>query len=187
MARQLSPSGRGLIQKLEGLSLTAYPDAGGWSIGYGHFLGKDNHEGERISRAQAEALFEADVRKYVAAVNSVVPSSAQHEFDAMVSLAWNIGTEGVKRSTVVRKHKAGDRQGAADAFEMWNESQGEVNPVLVRRRAMERDIYLHGFLPGFYAAPAWGSSDDALGWAAAVAVLAYVALPRIPAARRLLA
>lgn len=143
MATRLSADGRRLIQGFEGLSLKAYPDTTkGYSIGYGHFGAK---AGDVISREEAERLFDQDVLKYETAVALNAPITTQHQFDAMTSLAYNIGTAGFIGSTVLRLHKLGDYAGAADAFRMWKKSDGKDNPVLIKRREQERAIYLNGY------------------------------------------
>lgn len=147
---RLSEQGRALIKGFEGLSLKAYPDTKkGYSIGYGHFGASP---GDVITLAEANRLFDQDAVKYEAAVSYTTPTARQHEFDAMTSLAYNIGTGDVQGgkggfagSTVARLHNLGDRQGAADAFLMWKKSDGKDNPVLLRRREKERDIYLNGY------------------------------------------
>lgn len=141
MATKLSDQGRKLIQSFEGLSLTAYPDAAGFSIGYGHYGAK---KGDVISREEAERLFDQDVAKYELAVLMAAPNTTQAQFDALTSLAYNIGTVGMAKSTVVARHNLGDYQGAADAFRMWNKSQGKELPVLTARREKERAVYLNG-------------------------------------------
>jgi lysozyme len=139
---KLTENGRRLIQGFEGLSLKAYRDtAKGYSIGYGHFGAQP---GDVISREEADRLFVGDVIKYEAAVSLTTPTAKPHEFDAMVSLAYNIGTAGFAKSTVARLHNMGDRAGAADAFMMWVKSDGATNPVLVKRREKERAVYLDG-------------------------------------------
>src|SRR5690606_8536313 len=70
----------------------------------------------------------------------------QNQFDAMVSLSFNIGAGGFKNSSVVRRLKAGDVDGAADAFLLWN--KGTVNGKkvaingLTNRRKAERALFL---------------------------------------------
>lgn len=143
MATRLSADGRRLIQGFEGLSLKAYPDTSkGYSIGYGHFGAKP---GDVISQAEAERLFDLDVLKYETAVALGAPITTQPQFDAMTSLAYNIGTAGFASSTVLRLHKLGDYAGAADAFRMWKKSDGKDNPVLIKRRERERAVYLNGY------------------------------------------
>jgi lysozyme len=143
----LSPQGRFLIQSFEGFSERAYRDAAGWSIGYGHYLGEGDHSGETVTREQADLLFARDIAKFELAVSTVVPTdrTTQNQFDAMVSLAYNVGTGAFAGSTVARLHNMGDWQGAGDAFRMWNKSQGAVNQALVKRREQEREVYLNGY------------------------------------------
>lgn len=143
MARTLSPLGRKLIQELEGLSLTAYPDGDGYSIGYGHH---GVQKGEVITRAEAERLFEQDVKRFESSVNIYAgQGTTQEQFDALVSFAYNVGTGAFQTSTLLRKHLGGDIAGAADEFNRWVNSQGKKLQVLVDRRARERAIYLNGY------------------------------------------
>jgi lysozyme len=151
---RLSAAGRALIKSFEGLRLTAYPDDG-WSIGYGHHGAT---EGQTITQAEADRLFDADVARFERAVATAITRGTQWEFDALVSLAYNIGTDGFTRSTVLRRHNAGDTTGAADAILMWNQDNGRVLPVLERRREKERQIYLHGHDGSATPAPAAPSS-----------------------------
>jgi lysozyme len=135
---RLSDAGRKLIKGFEGLSLRAYPDAGGHSIGYGHFGAQ---AGDVITQAHADQLFDGDALRFEKAVSDTIPIANQAQFDACVSLAYNIGTGAFSGSTLARKHKAGDYIGAANEFARWNKSQGAVHPGLVVRRAKERAVY----------------------------------------------
>lgn len=155
MTTRLSPDGRKLLQGFEGLSLSAYrdppisdPSQQLWSIGYGHQLGRGPaYSGKTISRAAAEAYFDTDVASRESTIALTAPTNVPHRFDALVSLAYNIGVGAFADSTVRRLHNAGDFAGAADAFRMWRKSAGAVNPVLVARREKERAVYLHGYAP----------------------------------------
>lgn len=62
----------------------------------------------------------------------------QDQFDALVSLAYNIGGGAYCGSTLVRRLNAGDCHAAAAEFERWIRVQGRVVPGLVARRAAER-------------------------------------------------
>lgn len=198
---KLSEAGAAFIKGMELLRLTAYPDGKSkdgeqlYSIGYGH---NGVNKGDVITRQQAEDLFTGDVRRIEAAIHSVVPRASQQEFDAFVAFAYNIGPAGFKGSTVVKRHNAGDRQGAADAFRMWNKSDGgKLNPVLVRRRERERQVYLVGdygpartlsVAPQPAMARSLGTNAAAgLFVAGAAALAAYLLLPRMAATRRLFA
>jgi GH24 family phage-related lysozyme (muramidase) len=60
----------------------------------------------------------------------------------MVSLAYNIGLGNYATSTVLKRHKAGQYAGAANAFLLWNKAGGKVLPGLVLRREDERSLYM---------------------------------------------
>ena len=146
-----SQAGIDLIKRFEGLELTAYRDiAGVRTIGYGHTEGfRDGRFGPdaSISQAQAEALLAEDLAPREAAVSALCKAALnQHEFDALVSLVYNIGAGAFSRSTVRRRLNRGDRTGAADAFLMWNKARvgGVLREVrgLTRRRRAERALFL---------------------------------------------
>lgn len=146
--RKVSPRGIALMHEFEGCRLTAYPDPGSvdghpWTIGWGS-TGEGIYKGVTWTQAEADERFERDLdRKYGKAVDDLLGTSptTQHQFDAMVALCYNIGIAAFKKSTVLRKHKAGDYEGAAIAFGMWVKNDGKVMRGLVRRRAAEADLY----------------------------------------------
>ncbi len=70
---------------------------------------------------------------------------------AFVSLAYNIGAEAFRKSTVVRRFRSGDYAGACRAIEMWRFAGGRELPGLVRRRADERALCEKG-IPAMQAA-----------------------------------
>jgi len=67
--------------------------------------------------------------------------TTQDQFDAMVSLAYNIGVNAFSKSTLLKKHVAGDFVGAASQFAVWNKADGKVMQGLVNRRADEAKLY----------------------------------------------
>ena len=67
---------------------------------------------------------------------------SQNQFDALVSLTYNIGENAFKKSTLLKMLNAGNYQGAADQFLVWNKSNGQVLNGLVRRRKTEREMFL---------------------------------------------
>ncbi len=105
--------------------------------------------GRSIAPAEEKRLFAAvvdhfenDVERRIAKVKDAAP----HEFDAMVSLAWNIGLGNFANSSVLRLYLRGDRRGAAEAFAAWNKATVNGRKVvlrgLVRRRSAERALFL---------------------------------------------
>lgn len=119
---------------------------GRWIVGYGHVL--DERGGTRISEAEAETLLrEYDLPPVERLVSDCVMAPLnQNEFDGLVSLAFNLGAKSFVRSDVVAELNAGNRIGAAEAFEQWKHAKigGKVQVVdaLVRRRAAEKALFL---------------------------------------------
>lgn len=135
-----------LIAESEGLRLRAYRcPAGVWTIGWGETDGV--HPGDTCTREQADRWLCEDVTdraRAVRALCTVEPSPA--ELGALVSLAYNIGMAGFKRSTALRQHNAGNREAAARAFALWNKARVNGKPTtlpgLTARRAREAALYL---------------------------------------------
>lgn len=139
---KVSTPGRAAIAQREGQKLVAYRDSVGVpTIGVGH-TGRMSpppvRMGMKITAAQSDAFLATDLAPVEAAINSAVKAKVtQNQFDAMASLAFNIGVHGFVGSTVVHKLNAGDVQGAADAFLMWKKP-----PELLARRRAERKQFL---------------------------------------------
>lgn len=150
---KVSPDGRDLIASFEqgpggGPALVAYIcPAGVPTIGYGHTMGV--RMGDTLaSKVSADILLDEDLAQWGRDVERLLAGAptGQHEFDAMVSLAYNIGIGGFQGSTVLRRHRAGDKLGAANAFRLWNKATvgGQLveMPGLTRRRVAEQALYL---------------------------------------------
>jgi lysozyme len=131
-----------MIKRHEGLRLRAYLcPANVWTIGYGHT--STAKEGMLISEGQAEELLKRDLRDFeIAVIKAVIVPLTQHQFDALVSLTYNIGAGAFTRSTLVKRLNEGDYAGAACEFDRWNKGGGRVLPGLVKRRDEERKLFL---------------------------------------------
>jgi lysozyme len=102
-----------------------------------------------------DGVFHEAIKPFEKAVNdSIKAKLTQEEFDALVSLCFNIGVRAFSKSSVVReinkdKHKSGDakqRKVAIDAIESafgkFNKSGGKVSHGLTKRRKAEADSFL---------------------------------------------
>ncbi|GCD28302.1 lysozyme [Klebsiella pneumoniae] len=147
---QISNNGIALIKRFEGCRLTAYPDPGTggdpWTIGYGwtgKVDGKPIRPGMKIDDATADRLLRTGVVSFDQAVSKMLKVTVtQNQYDALVSLAYNIGTRALSTSTLMKKLNAGDVKGAADEFLRWNRSGGKVMTGLANRRKAEREVFL---------------------------------------------
>ncbi len=144
---RISDSGLGLLKLFEGLELESYQDiAGIWTIGYGH-AGTDVKPDMHISEREAEALLRRDLKSREGTVDRLVRVPLnQNEFDALVSLVYNIGSSAFGRSTALRRLNKGDRIGAANAIAWFNKATvgGVLREVLglSRRRAAEKALFV---------------------------------------------
>ena len=83
------------------------------------------------------------LKRFEKTVNDLVKVPlTQNQFDALVSLTYNIGTGAFEKSTLLKKLNTGDYQGAADQFTVWNKGGGKVLQGLVNRRAKEKEVFL---------------------------------------------
>lgn len=154
-----SGTGLSLIRAFEGKRLTGYLDAARPpvpTIGWGHTemaggvityaSGEKTTKvlvGQSISELEARRIHERDMMQFETGVARLLKRSPrQAEYDAMVSLAFNIGVGAFGKSSVLRKFNAGDATGAADAFLMWNKAGGKALAGLTRRRNAERALFL---------------------------------------------
>lgn len=189
---RISQKGIDLIKKWEGIvdgdkSTPNYDPylcpANYWTIGWGHVVrdGDGNMLKGRhtqvlaksvypngITIEEAEVLLRDDLRSFESSVLRYLGNSSvsQNQFDAMVSLCFNIGQGNFSKSSVLRFHLAGARKSAlsssvaieqmvrggrspgnaADAFLLWNKAtvnnKLQTLQGLVNRRAEERLLYL---------------------------------------------
>ncbi|AUG88530.1 putative endolysin [Pseudomonas phage TC6] len=135
------------IKEHEGLRLVAYLDSVGvWTIGYGD-TGPDVVKGLTITKEEAEKRLRKRLVEFEGYVNTYVKVPLkQHQFDALVSLVYNIGPANFKTSTLLKKLNAGDYIGAADQFLVWDKGRVDGKLVVIKglanRRAKERKQFL---------------------------------------------
>lgn len=154
MPLTMSPAGRVMLEDFEGCSLTAFWDEDGWAIGCGLHSGDAPGlvvtEGMIATQAQVDAWLDyALAHTYGTPMQTWLGSAAttQNQFDAMLSLTYNIGIGGFHRSRVLYYHLEGDFSSAAQHFNDWIYAGGKINSDLVRRRAAESESYLNGVYP----------------------------------------
>lgn len=147
-----SAKAHALIKEFEQCRLTAYLcPAGKPTIGWGHTKGV--RMGDRINLEQAHQFFEQDIREFDAGVASLVTVPLkQHQFDALVSFAYNTGldvdadeiAEGLGDSSLLKLVNAGNFVGASKQFQYWVSGGRPKKRLggLVRRRKKEKALFL---------------------------------------------
>jgi lysozyme len=106
------------------------------TIGFGTTGGVKMGDRTTPQKALGRAL--QDVQKFEGAIKACVTVPLyQHEYDAYVSLSYNIGSFAFCRSTLVKKLNAGDYAGACKAILDWDKFKGRPLPGLTTRRQEE--------------------------------------------------
>ena len=104
---KISEKGINFIINEEGEKLKAYIcPAGVLTIGVGH-TGKDVVPGMIITKEHSRELLKNDLKHFENAVEAYVKISLkQHEYDSLISFAFNVGAEAFKKSTLLKKINA---------------------------------------------------------------------------------
>ena len=157
---KVSPELIKLLKHHEGVRLRPYQcPAMLWSIAVGHVIDPSHIAvkyadrknlpippgwDRQLSMGEVDAILAQDLNRFERGVARLCPGATSHQgqFDALVSLAFNIGLGNVQRSSVRMRYNRGDIEGAADAFLMWTKAAGRVLPGLVKRRQDERALFL---------------------------------------------
>ena len=133
----LSASALVSIAAFEGYEGKAYQDIVGiWTIGFGSTGGVK--QGQSIDPVSALQRKLTDVQKFEGAVKQCVKVPLhQYEYDAYLSLAYNIGPGAFCNSTLVRKLNQQDYSGACKEILRWDKAGGQPVAGLTRRRQAE--------------------------------------------------
>ncbi len=139
-ALTLSAGGLIGIAQHEDFRSKAYDDGVGvQTIGFGTTKGVK--AGDTITVTRALVRLSDDVSQYETAMRRCIGNVSlfQYEWDAYVSLAYNIGTGAFCRSTLVKRlrQQPPDYQGACRQILRWNRAGGRILRGLVKRRQKE--------------------------------------------------
>lgn len=138
-----SQNGIELIKRFEGCRLETYIcPAGVFTIGYGH-TGTDVKSGLKITQEEAETLLKNDLKAFEKGVQRIIKKElTQNQFDALVSFAYNLGLESLRKSTLAKLINQGKIKEAANQFERWVYANGVKLNGLIRRRKAEKELFV---------------------------------------------
>lgn len=145
--QSLSSNGMKLLEQFEGLRLEAYLDSAGIAtIGFGSIRYPNGNKvklGDKTTKSQAKQYKLHDLKEFESTVNtSVKVPLTQNQYDALVSLSYNIGSSAFKNSTLLKKLNSGDYKEAAEQFLVWNKVNSKKIQGLVKRREAEHNLFL---------------------------------------------
>ena len=139
---KLGPQGTTLIKSFETCRLAAYlpTPADVPTLGWGHT--RAVALGDTCTQEQADAWFLEDVAWAEDCVNRAITQLInQQEFDALVSLCFNIGCKAFSGSTLVKDLNRLDFDSASDQFLVWDKQHGQVLAGLLNRRKAEQELF----------------------------------------------
>ena len=148
MTDHINESGLYIIKVFEGFSAKAYKcPAGIPTIGYGTTRLADGSRVKMDSPKITEDEGKTLLRRHLVRVEDDIRSLVrvplnENEFSALCSWTYNLGSGRLESSTLRAKLNRDDRMGAADEFPKWRRANGRIMLGLVRRRAVERKLFL---------------------------------------------
>lgn len=143
---RVSDKGIDFIKQWEKLVLEPYNDGAGYmTIGFGHRIRPDE-DFKRIDEDRATELLMSDIEdSEIKLTDCIEREISQEQFDACVSLAFNIGNHAFERSTLLQKLNHGRPfKEVSPQFDRWVFAGSKKMAGLVKRRAAERKLFETG-------------------------------------------
>ena len=145
---QIGAKGLNLIKKYEGFKASPYRcPAGIPTIGYGATYYPDGTKvkltDKPITTREADTMLLNMLKHYEQGVDSFTTDKVnQNQFDALVSIAYNIGLQALKGSTLIRKVNLDPNDKTIkNEFMRWTKANGKVLDGLLARRKEEAELY----------------------------------------------
>ena len=139
------------IKRKEGFKANAYRPlpTDRPTIGYGstyYYNGSVVQLGDTITEYVASQLLANKLDTFAEEISKFTNGKCtQQQFDAVLSLCYNVGVSAIQNSTTGIMFKNGED--ISDRFVMWNKSGGQEIPGLTARRLEEKQIYITGTYP----------------------------------------
>lgn len=151
---RVSPEGKEHIKSHEGLKLVGYDlKDGKISIGYGHAepIDKSMYKvGQKISKEEADKLFKKDLKKTADGVRRIFSEwkekgidrkITQDQFNALVSMAFNMGISGLRQTDLIQQIKSGNLEKAGELIKT-TKINDDTFPGLRDRREKEAEMFM---------------------------------------------
>ena len=147
---RISEHGLKHLERWEGYVPTLYRDvAGYWTVCTGHLVSDEEFQrwrGKTFTASECRDLLREDVAEHEAYVNrDITVPLLPWQFDAFVSLNYNIGPGNFRRSSARRYANLGAHGRVPERIKLWNRAGGRVVRGLVLRRQSEADLYAEGW------------------------------------------
>lgn len=138
----------GFLEKYEGYSATPYRgvDSQNLTIGFGHVI-QPGESYTYLTKTEAEQLFANDLSRYIESVQKEFKGTNldQNQFDALVSLCYNLGPNIWSKISLDDDIKNGASLDVIEAdFEKLDHVGNKEIPGLLKRRKAEFQVFAYG-------------------------------------------
>jgi len=144
----VSERGIRLIKHHEGIRNRPYRCAAGlWTVGVGHLIGDGKSLPESwnrtFSKEEIDGILKRDLKRFEHGILKMLPNVLlrQHEFDALVSFAFNLGLGSFQRSTIRQALLRGDKKAAMESLIKYCRAGGKILKGLQIRRLDEKALF----------------------------------------------
>lgn len=143
---KISKQGINLLKHFESYEMKAYKCPGDvWTIGWGftRINGRKVREGDIMTLDEADVELKKQLRMYENVVKKVIMIKKvnQNQYDALVSLCYNIGGSSFRRSSIIKEVNSRNFIGACRVFNLWSRVAKKRSKGLLRRRMSERNLF----------------------------------------------
>ena len=135
------------VKPWEGLWLTAKVDTIGTGRPVTACYGETENVrlGEKFTKKECDDLLQVKLKRYDAEIGRCIHVDLpDYTRAALISFAYNVGSAGACRSTVIQRMNEENIRAGCDALMNWTRARGRVVQGLVNRRAKERKLCLAG-------------------------------------------
>lgn len=144
----VSERGIRLIKHHEGIRNRPYRCAAGlWTVGVGHLIGDGKSLPESwnrtFSKEEIDGILKRDLKRFEHGILKMLPNVPlrQHEFDALVSFAFNLGLGSFQRSTIRQALLRGNKKAAMESLIKYCRAGGKILKGLQIRRLDEKALF----------------------------------------------
>jgi len=144
----VSERGIRLIKHHEGIRNRPYRcPAGLWTVGVGHLIGDGKSLPESwnrtFSKEEIDGILKRDLKRFEYGILKMLPNVPlrQHEFDALVSFAFNLGLGSFQRSTIRQALLRNDKKAAMESLIKYCRAGGKILKGLQIRRLDEKALF----------------------------------------------
>lgn len=143
---KISDNGINFIAGWEGVEYKAYKDAVGlWTVAIGHLIKLPEEKfllNKTLTREEVYDIFREDIKRFENNLNKVIKVPInQNQFDALISLAFNIGNGAFNNSTLLRVLNQGNYEEVPNQILRWDKAGGKTLLGLTRRRKAEVELF----------------------------------------------